>query len=339
MKFIEGEVNTLDFPDNFFDDYKTPTLWSRGGVVHKQVSSQYSTHWFSKMQHQSLILEDMVEPVRDAFGEKVYFHVHAYFEINYVVQGNVFYIFDGQLIHAGAGDLIAVNGDVPHAWIPDKQTETAVAKVLVFMPTILLDTTISRDETLHHFCRSFTWSHLTPDNPIVGKILKELSNIQTELDNKKAGYTDMILTHIIGAAVWLMRQTAQEKQELVTKPQDSFYQIIEYIQKHITDRLSLTNVARIANMNPNYFCTYFKKKMGLSFGEYLRQLRLSKAVNYLLNSDRSIAEIINLSGFTSRTQFYRVFQNAYHMFPLEMRQQAQQQKQVPLQLNEFEEVV
>ena len=340
MNFVEGEVNTLIFPDGFFDDYTIPTLWNRDGNIYRQNTTQhFSMYQLGAAQRNSLVPESIAESVHEVFGEKVYFHFHSYFEINYVTQGNVYYIFDGQLIRAGTGDLVAINGDIPHAWIPDKRGETAVAKILVFMPNLLLNNATLRGESIHRFCRDFTWSHLTPDNPMVGKILRELCSIQTEFESKQAGYTDMILTHIIGVIVWLMRQVTMKKDEKRVEQDDPFYRIVDYIQKHITDQLSLTDVAKVAHMNPNYFCSYFKKKMGLSLGEYLRQLRLAKAVEYLLHSDHSITEIVSLAGFTSRTQFYRVFQNAYHMFPLEMRQQEQHHHQLLTQyINDYEEM-
>lgn len=80
-----------------------------------------------------------------------------------------------------------------------------------------------------------------------------------------------------------------------------------FIDENIGEALSLTQVARAANMSAFYFCKIFKGAVGLTFTHYLARLRVEKTKQLLLNPNVRVSEAAYEVGFQSLSQFNRVF--------------------------------
>lgn len=72
--------------------------------------------------------------------------------------------------------------------------------------------------------------------------------------------------------------------------------------------LSLTGISNELNVNPAYVSREFSKYFdNLSFGEYIRKLRIEKAIAYMQTSEYSLSEIAYLTGFSDQSHFTRIF--------------------------------
>ena len=69
----------------------------------------------------------------------------------------------------------------------------------------------------------------------------------------------------------------------------------------------------------DYLYKTVEKYTGLSLYEYSTKFTMEKAGKLLLDSDFTVAEIMEQIGFSNRTQFYRLFQKNYGMTPREYR--------------------
>lgn len=83
--------------------------------------------------------------------------------------------------------------------------------------------------------------------------------------------------------------------------------IIQYIKSNYYNYITLDLVAQKFNMNANYLSTYIKRKVGLTFTEYMNNLRISAAKNYIANSEKTLQEISESLGFESASSFIRFF--------------------------------
>ncbi|MBX7151844.1 chromate resistance protein [bacterium] len=71
---------------------------------------------------------------------------------------------------------------------------------------------------------------------------------------------------------------------------------------------SLKNISQTLNVHPSYLSREFSKYFdNLSFGEYIRKLRIEKAITLLGNPQYSLAEIAYLTGFSDQSHFNRIF--------------------------------
>lgn len=95
--------------------------------------------------------------------------------------------------------------------------------------------------------------------------------------------------------------------------------VIQFIQKHYHEDISLNTMADIVNITPNYLSKLFDKEMGTSFTEYLVQFRISKAKDMLMSSDYSINEISEMIGYPNLQHFYKMFKKITGKSPNEYR--------------------
>ena len=95
--------------------------------------------------------------------------------------------------------------------------------------------------------------------------------------------------------------------------------IISYVNEHYTEKLSLEEVANQVGFSREYFCRFFKQHMGITFLRYLNEVRISHAGRILMNTDKSISEVMQESGFTNQTIFNRLFKEIYGMTPRQAR--------------------
>jgi two-component system response regulator YesN len=98
---------------------------------------------------------------------------------------------------------------------------------------------------------------------------------------------------------------------------------VDYVHTHLLADLSIGILGKELRMSPNYFCSLFRKKTGLSFNSYVNQTRLEASVYLLEHTDRRISEIADNTGFRDSVYFTQVFKKAYGCSPSEYRKNSQ----------------
>lgn len=143
------------------------------------------------------------------------------------------------------------------------------------------------------------------------------------------------------AVVDAISQTYAQKMYLVAKPQDAYQLILEliqefsqavqkcktqryshsvcqamdYIQLHLSQNLSLKEIASFAVVSPNYLSQLFKKETGVTLSQYIARQRCDKAAKLLLHTSLPIQEISRYVGYLDNNYFVKVFREFYHTTP------------------------
>ena len=82
----------------------------------------------------------------------------------------------------------------------------------------------------------------------------------------------------------------------------------EIIQDQVDTNLSLTDISKSLDIHPSYLSREFSKHFNnLSFGEYIRKLRIEKAIELMKINSYSLTEIAYLTGFSDQSHFTRIF--------------------------------
>ncbi|MEX1238253.1 MAG: chromate resistance protein ChrB domain-containing protein [Cyclobacteriaceae bacterium] len=96
----------------------------------------------------------------------------------------------------------------------------------------------------------------------------------------------------------------------------------EIIQDQIDTNLnlSLKELSQSLNVHPTYLSRKFSKYFDdLSFGDYLRKMRIEKAMELLKDPKNSLADIAYLTGFSDQSHFNRIFKKFTGRSPAEFR--------------------
>jgi AraC-like DNA-binding protein len=91
----------------------------------------------------------------------------------------------------------------------------------------------------------------------------------------------------------------------------------------LTDDIDLAEVARHCCVSEGHLSRLFHRATGLTFREYLSQIRIERAKSLLIQSAKSVTEIAYESGFQSLSQFHRVFRKIHGISPGQMRARGQ----------------
>ena len=105
---------------------------------------------------------------------------------------------------------------------------------------------------------------------------------------------------------------AAESSEITTKIQS-------FIEAHISEPISLATLADHLGFSETYCSKIIKQKTKLGFSEYVNQVRLRDAEEFLQKTQMSITEICHAVGFNSVATFNRNFKKLRGLSPTEFR--------------------
>lgn len=104
---------------------------------------------------------------------------------------------------------------------------------------------------------------------------------------------------------------------------ETFRQILQYIYHHYTTEISFAQLSRQFSINPSYLSQTFKRELGITFTQYLTDLRIKKAEELLRTTGLSIAEVGERAGFSQYVHFSKVFKKTVGVSPSTYRKSCQ----------------
>lgn len=114
-------------------------------------------------------------------------------------------------------------------------------------------------------------------------------------------------------------ESSYEPQELSDSITQKVYAVTSYIHRHYASELSLEYLAEKFFISPYYLSHQFRRVTGFSLINYIQITRVRNAQQLLLYTDMKIADITTSCGFTSFSQFNRVFNKFCHTSPSQFR--------------------
>jgi two-component system response regulator YesN len=121
-------------------------------------------------------------------------------------------------------------------------------------------------------------------------------------------------SQLCGMTAEITQKTAQEKNgyELITS-------ICNYLKKNYKQNITLNTLADKFYVSPSYLSRRFKEKTGVTFVQYLEDIRMEKAGEYLSRSNAQITEISEQVGYGDPAYFSKVFKKKYLVSPRDYR--------------------
>ena len=85
--------------------------------------------------------------------------------------------------------------------------------------------------------------------------------------------------------------------------------------------MSLNAVSQYVGISPNYLSKMFHKELGISFVEYLMEIRMNHAKKLLRDTNKKMAEIGVEIGYSDANYFYSIFKKMEGCTPKKYRDQ------------------
>ena len=136
------------------------------------------------------------------------------------------------------------------------------------------------------------------------------------------GAEQMICCYLEQIMIGFLRDAAHEGNRLQEDPafstaslQFTTRQINDYIREHLTEKITVSDIAAAFHYSRSRMSTLYKRATGLSISEFITKERISLAKQYLGRGDRTITEISEELGFSSPEYFSRRFSQCVGMKP------------------------
>lgn len=98
-----------------------------------------------------------------------------------------------------------------------------------------------------------------------------------------------------------------------------YEEICNYIQQHYST-VNTKKLAETFHYQEDYYNRVFKKYSGVTYTSYVQDIRLQKAKDLIVNTDKHISEIIAEIGYRNTGHFHKVFKKKYGITPQQYRQ-------------------
>ena len=98
------------------------------------------------------------------------------------------------------------------------------------------------------------------------------------------------------------------------------YQVEQYILLHYGEDLTLNALADLVYLNPNYLSNMFAQVTGCTLHKYIKQIRMEKAQELLLNTNMKVSDISQAVGYPNASYFCKSFQKLFGTTPERFRQ-------------------
>lgn len=99
-----------------------------------------------------------------------------------------------------------------------------------------------------------------------------------------------------------------------------FYKVQNYINDHLTEKITTAEMAKDLNINRSYLSSQFKEELGTNLVDYINILKIEEAKRLLLTTDHSLIDISNTLCFSSQSYFAQIFKKIVGVTPKEFRE-------------------
>lgn len=251
-------------------------------------------------------------------------HFHDSYEMYYLLSGERNYFIRDRAYHIVKGSLVFINMYELHRTL-DANTPSLERILINFKPGFLLSG--DTDKTARLVSLFGTGKNVltfpVKEQTVIEELLFKLLN---EADSVNTGFEEMLSAYLIQLLVISSRFI---EQNTISVDASIHYihkkaaPIVQYINSHYMEPLSLNTLAELFYLSPYYLCKVFKESTGFTFIEYLNQIRVREAQTLLRRSGFSVMEVSGKVGFGSVSQFGRVFKEISGVSPLKYRKKTQ----------------
>jgi YesN/AraC family two-component response regulator len=230
-------------------------------------------------------------------------HFHEEMEFLWIRANNKKLWVDNSEYTLQENDIVFLATYVPHKTHTPKECETFLLQCKPFL--------LPNEATMPFFSLSqhknfFIFRADTPESQNLRTLFQR---IREEYLNKENAHHAFIRALVMELFAYLYRYNILPNPDTlnINKEKQAVMPVIEYTKTHYAEPISLKTASDILHIDKSYLCRLFKKAIGLSYLEYVYFLRIAKAEELLLKTEKTVTEIAHETGFPSSAYFTKVF--------------------------------
>lgn len=246
-------------------------------------------------------------------------HYHDFYEFFVYLGNKGTFVIDGGEYSVRRGDIVILDMFTPHMMIPGgSQDECFVAHV---NPELLITYSTHNSNLLDIFYKGYLPIHSTDE--------KEFPKYQRLMDEYRAVHLKSGQDILIKAIIHQLMAYAYGDcfsgvhcDSSASRGLTIVTQIINYINGHLSERISLQTLAKEINYSECYLCHLFKEATNKTISSYIQEKRIEMATGLLIRPV-PIKKVAEQSGFSNYSHFYKTFKRQMGCNPEEYRERLQ----------------
>lgn len=248
----------------------------------------------------------VIHTYRDPWDEDTVYgpEAHRKFEIIYIVQGEERYNIEGEHYHIQDGDIIFVMPNEIHSMVGNHLK--AFERILVYFDFDMLRdmfrvADIELDET---FLELHRVNRVIPERLVKKYGIKDVIFDMAAIDpnDRSAGFR--LMSKIFELIVRLTNTATDAEEVVLPVIKDQVVKdVINYIDAHISDRISLDDIANELYVSKSTLCHKFAEHMNISVNRFIATKKIYHAAE-LIKSGKSAIEAAQAAGYDQYTTFY-----------------------------------
>lgn len=240
-------------------------------------------------------------------------HIHGDFEICIVLKGEIVYKISGIEYNCKESDIVICNPLEIHEMFSENN---AVLLCIQFSPEYLKE--LGYENVL------FDINYISADERVKYKRTYEaiyrLSKSYFADEDKDiklicCGWLNILIHYLLQNS----SSKGQEKKKIIDDNRHVINSIVDYLNEHYSEKVSLIEVADMVHLNHQYLSRLFKKYTGVNFQDFLTTIRLYQALYLINETDESLTDICFECGFSDYKYLNSKFQKQYGCSPKEYR--------------------
>lgn len=233
------------------------------------------------------------------------YHWHTQWEIMRIVSGTFSLTLDNETKTYKEGDVIFISDGTLHGGTPDN----CVYDCIVFDLNMLMKDNHACTSTIQNIM-----NHKIKIDPLISEGSEYVEPIAHDLcralSEKKTGYEFMTQGYLYQLLGVILEEKIYEESiadTIASERLNSIKEVLAYISDNYSTNITLESLAKIAGMNPKYFCRYFRGMTERTPIDYLNYYRIECACEMLSTRDISIKEVAISCGFNDESYFIKIF--------------------------------
>lgn len=198
------------------------------------------------------------------------------------------------------GDIVFFN-NLHKRNINNVLTDSIKYELYDFLPNCI------ENESLRSFFYSKTQKLITCDSKNSKKTHFLLDCLKNELYQPNDNIQKMSIRHYIDLIALQFYRNAEEDFTVADNSLIAITSTVQYIQNHLSERMSISELAKKSGYSPEYFSRLFKRYIGLSPIEYINNLRIENTLRLMSTTELTVLDAAYQSGFQSSSNFYKIF--------------------------------
>lgn len=263
-------------------------------------------------------LDFEIQHKRDTYLKDVALHHHDFYEIYYLVSGDVRYLIEGKLFRVMPGELLLISPRELHQ-VSIRPGSEAYERYVLWVDRSTLRRLSSETTDLEEGLNPMRpgYSNLLRPSREQQRLMRNLMETLFQ-ENGGTGFgTELLRRNLLSALLVQINRAAQQQEPA---PQAVSSRIVadtvDYVNLHYREHLTLDALAEQFFVSKYHLSHEFQKHMGTGVYQYIRKKRLQIARQLLAEGEHP-SIVSGLCGFSDYAGFYRAFVAEYNIAPRE----------------------